>query len=364
MAFRIPLIKPYVTQEIIDRVVEVLKGRYLTEGPTVREFERIVTDYVGSKHSIAFTSNTTGMETALRACGIGPGDEVLVPDYTYPATATVVQIVGATPVLVDIDRRTANIDYAQVRSVMTDRTKAILPVSLFGNPLDYTELKQLKDDFGVWIIEDAACSLGAESNEKKVGSLADASVFSFHPRKFITTGEGGMVTTNDDELAKFMISYKNFGMAVEDFKPKNSFLRMGTNYKMSNVLGAIGVMQMKVIDELLTKRRELCDRYNSLLEDVQGIGKLLAGRGHSYQSYCILVPNRDKVMQEMRSRGIEVQIGTYALHKEAAFKSCKKAGSLENSAYVADRALVLPLFHDLTAREQEEIVGALRELVR
>lgn len=362
MAFKIPLIKPYSSQDVIDRVVEVLKGGYLTEGPTVREFERIVADYVGCKHGIAFTSNTTGMETALRACGIGPGDEVIVPDYTYPATATVVQIVGATPVIVDIDKRTANIDYAQARSAMTSRTKAILPVSLFGNPLDYAMLKSLKEEFGVWIIEDAACSIGAEWNGKKVGCLADASVFSFHPRKFITTGEGGMVTTDDDSLAKFMISYKNFGMDVDDFKPKNSFVRMGTNYKMSNVLGAIGLMQMKVIDKLLAKRRELCGRYDSLLAGVKGIEMFGSEPGHSYQSYCVLVKDRDRVMQEIRRRGIEVQIGTYALHREPAFKSCKQSGGLKNSAYVADHALVLPLFHDLTEREQEEVAKALREL--
>ena len=195
---------------------------------------------------------------------IGPGDEVIVPDYTYPATAAVVAIVGATIVLVDMSKDTMLIDYDALEQAITSRTKAIIPVSIFGNPLDYIRLDAIKEKHRIHIIEDAACSVGAEYRNKKVGTLADISVFSFHPRKFITTGEGGMITTNNHEWSAWMDAYKHFGMGASPTRG-TVFKDIGTNYKLSNILAAIGLSQLRDIDQLLGRRLALSKNYLAIL---------------------------------------------------------------------------------------------------
>lgn len=364
---KIPLIKPYITQELKDRVCEVLDGGFLTEGPVTREFEEAVKDYLGCGHALAVTSCTTGLELALRALGVGPGDEVIVPDYTYPATADVVAIVGATAVIVDVSAETMLIDYDALEGAITTQTKAIIPVSLFGNPLDYGRLAAIKARYGIYIVEDAACSLGAEFQGIKVGSQADLSVFSFHPRKFITTGEGGMITTGNSWWAAWMDSYKHFGMGHPSAaRLTASFERIGTNYKLSNVLAAIGLCQMQQIEELLSRRLELADAYVQLLKNIPGvkIPSTTAAGKHSRQSFCIFIPNRDEVMRQLREMGIEVQIGSYALHMHPAFAPgarCRWAGALTNSEYVFSHCLALPLYHEMT---QDNLQTVVRELTR
>jgi perosamine synthetase len=360
----IPLIKPYITQAVKDKVCEVLDSGYLTEGPVTREFEEAVRCYLDCRYALAVTSCTTGLEIALRALGIGPGDEVIVPDYTYPATADVVAIVGATTVIVDISPDTLLIDYDAVEQAVTPRTKAVIPVSLFGNPLNYDRLKAIKEKYGVFLLEDAACALGAEFNGQKAGTQADISVFSFHPRKFITTGEGGIITTNNPEWAWWMDSYKHFGMAAPGARVSTSFERIGTNYKLSNLLAAVGLCQMHDIEALLARRIELSEHYLTLLGDHPRVTftRVTAGGKHSRQSFCISIDNRDAVMHEMREIGIEVQIGTYALHMHPAFapgELCRVAGNLATSRAAFDHCLVLPLFHQLTRGDQEIVVREL-----
>ena len=366
---KIPLIKPYIDSTAKSKVMEVLESGYLTEGPVTHAFEEKFSEYIGCKHSIAVTSCTTGLELALRALNIGPGDEVIVPDYTYPATATVVSIIGATPVIVDIDRETMLIDLKRAEDAINPKTKAIIPVSLFGNPLDYDALNKLKSKHNLFIIEDAACAVGAAFKEKMVGNWADISVFSFHPRKFITTGEGGMITTNNKDWADWMNSYKHFGMNMSNTQREAvHFEMMGTNYKLSNVLSAIGLAQLEKIDELLNRRIELSNNYFKLLKDINAISvpKTIEFGKHSYQSFCIFVENRDAIMNSMRNSGIEVQIGTYSLHKYRAFQNentVKLHGSFENSKYAFDHCLTLPLYHELTFEQQKRIVEELKALL-
>jgi dTDP-4-amino-4,6-dideoxygalactose transaminase len=366
---KIPLVKPYITEEIKTRVLEVLNSGYLTEGKVTNEFERIFTQYIGSNYAIAVTSCTTGLEIALRALNIGPADEVIVPDYTYPATSSVVTLIGATAVIVDIDRSTMLIDYNALKNAINSKTKAIIPVSLFGNALDYDRLNKIKRKYNLYIIEDAACSVGAEYKGKKVGSFADISVFSLHPRKFITTGEGGMITTENKIWADWMNSYKHFGMVMNNSDREGIvFEILGTNYKLSNVLAAIGLEQMKKIDMLLERRRELAKNYENLIRNISGI-KLpqTTEKGlHSYQSYTVLIEDRDNVLKKMRDKGIEVQIGTYSLHMHPAFQNNKLvrlSGQLENSRWVYDHCLALPLFHDLSFQQQEIIIAELKNLL-
>lgn len=366
---KIPLIKPYITEEIKKRVIDVLDSGYLTEGAVTHEFEQVFGNYVGAKHAIAVTSCTTGLEIALRALGIGPGDEVIVPDYTYPATAAVVAIVGAHCVIVDIDPSSMLIDYDEIVKAITPRTKAIIPVSLFGNPLNYNRLEQIKSENNLYIIEDAACSIGAEYKGKKVGTFADITVFSLHPRKFITTGEGGMITTNNDDWASWLNSYKHFGMAMNNASREGiSFDIVGTNYKLTNLQSAIGLGQMEQIEHLLAKRKTLAERFDHLCEKIESITlpRITVNGNHSYQSYCILTPSRDKILNTLRPQGLEVQIGTYSLHMHLAFQNKDYftiAGEMEGSSSAYQQCLTLPLFYDMTEEEQDYIVSRIMELI-
>lgn len=367
---KIPLIRPYLDKEIKERVLAVLESGYLTEGPVTKEFEEKFSEYTGCSHSVAVTSCTTGLEMALRVLGIGPGDEVIVPDYTYPATASVVNIVGARAVLTDVSKNTMLIDMDRLEEAITPRTKAVIPVSIFGNPLDYTRLNRIKERYGVFIIEDAACSAGAEYNGRRVGNLADISVFSFHPRKFITTGEGGMITTNNDKWAEWLNSYKHFGMKMNASSREDvTFEMTGTNYKLSNLLAAIGLEQLRKIDMLLERRRELAMNYTRLLKECQGVGipETTPGAKHSYQSFCVFVENRNDAIKCMRDNGIEVQIGTYALHRQPAFRGVAGGGGsvpFPGSSFAFDHCLTLPLFHELTYLQQETVAGHLLSILK
>ncbi|MDB2408178.1 DegT/DnrJ/EryC1/StrS family aminotransferase [Crocinitomicaceae bacterium] len=373
---KIPLIKPFINQDIKNRVLAVLDSGYLTEGPVTREFESKLREFIGCENLIAVTSATTGLEIALRALNIGPGDEVIVPDYTYPATASVVPIVGAKAIIVDVHKEDMLIDYDKIEAAITEKTKAIIPVSLFGAPLDYMRLNQIKSKYNLKIVEDAACSIGAQYSGTKIGCLADITVFSLHPRKFITTGEGGIVTTNDDELGKWMDSYKHFGMNMNGSSREGvQFDIIGTNYKLSNLQSAVGLGQLSHIDKLLSKRIELANNYKRIIQNIKEISlpQILnpqADTQHSFQTYVVYVENRDMVMKSMRSKNIEVQIGSYSLHMHKAFQNnsfIEIKGEMENSKWCYEHALALPLFNDLTIAVQEliieELVNSIKECV-
>lgn len=356
-----------MSQRVKTLVNEVLDSGYLTEGDVTRRFELAIAEYTRSGYAVAFTSCTTGLETALRVAGIGPGDEVIVPDFTYPATAHAVQIVGAIPVIVDIDPDTMLIDTTKAESAISPATRAMIPVSLFGNPLPHDCFKRIKEEHGLVIIEDAACALGSKYEGQPTGSIGDMSVFSFHPRKFITTGEGGMVTTNNSEWAEALERYKHFGIGRMAGREELVFLTPGANYKMSNIQAALGLAQMEMIDELLAERQRLAARYKELLDITRNmkLPRVTSHGEHAYQSFVVFVPRRDEVMKEMREQGIEVQIGTFALHQHPAFqgRNTKLRGQYPGSLKCFEEALVLPIYHGMTNEEQVEVVEKLVECV-
>jgi perosamine synthetase len=361
---KIPLIKPYITQETKDKVFEVLESGYLTEGSVTKEFEEAIKEYIGCQHTIAVCNCTVGLEMALRVLNVGPGDEVIVPDYTYPATADVVEIVGAKIVIVDIDPKTMLINYDAVEQAITPLTKAIIPVSLFGSSLNYEKLNTIKEKYNLYIIEDAACSIGALFEDKKVGNLADISVFSLHPRKFITTGEGGMITTNNRAWYDWMLSYKYFGMGVHESRLATDFVRIGTNYKLSNIQAAVGLVQMYHIDELLEKRRKLARKYYEMLGDKPEISfpKITEKGTHSWQSCNIFINNRNETIEKLKEKNIETQIGTYALHMHKAFNqnlNCSIIGDMLGSKHAFNHCLTLPMYHAMTEEEQDYVVYEL-----
>lgn len=351
------------------KVCEVLDSGYLTKWPVTKAFEDMVADYLGCDHVLAVSNCTVGLEMALRALGIGPGDEVIVPDYTYPASASAVEIAGAKIVLVDIDPQTMLIDYDALESAITPRTKAVMPVSIFGNPVNYDRLARIKEKYNLYIVEDAACSIGAEFADVKVGNQADISVFSLHPRKFITTGEGGLITTTNQAWADWMLSYKHFGMGVHDSRLTTSFDRIGTNYKLSNIVSAVGLVQMRHIDKLLSKRITTARRYYDLLKDAPGVtipGEHPKAK-HSFQSCCIFVPERDQVIEGLAKQGIASQIGTYSLHMHKAFnqnKNCDIKGTMPGSKYAFDHCLTLPMYFEMTDQEQDFVVETLKNILK
>lgn len=364
--FEIPLIRPYLNKDVKQRVLDVLDSFHLTEGRVTAELEDMVESFIGVKHCIAVTSCTAGLELALRCLRIGQGDEVILPAFTYPATADAIRITGATPVFVDVDHETMLIDYDQLRKKVTPATKALVPVSLFGNPLDYDRLNRIKQEFELRIVEDAACALSAEFREIPTGKHADITVFSLHPRKFVTTGEGGLITTDNDEWAEWIKSYKRFGMAMDN--NSTVFKRIGTNSKLSDILAAVGVGQMHQIQELISQRQKQASFYIKLLRGVDGVclPKTTPHGKHSYQSFCVFVTKRDCILEKMRSKSIEVQIGSYFLPDQLAFKNFagnQFSNKMHGSRRASTECLVLPLYHQMTKTDQEKVVSVLQKTI-
>lgn len=365
MADTIPLIEPVVGDDELNNIEAVLESGYMTQGTYANEFEDGFANRVGASHAITVTSCTTGMELALEALGVGPGDEVPLPDFTHPATANAVVRVGAEPVLVDVDRDTYNIDLGALSDAVTDDTGALLPVSWGGQPLPTDEINDIAASHDVPVLEDAACSSGAAYDSQPVGSQFDVSVFSFHPRKVLTTGEGGMVTTDDDDLEREMRSIKNFG--TDQREGEIGFVRSdATNFRFSDILAAVGVAQLDRLDEIVERRREIAHRYTDLLKGVEGVIPPLEPPQayHNFQSYCVYVKagdvdTRDELISDLAEKDIESQVGTYALHQTDAFADAKRAGHLDTSQKLYHNLLTLPVAHSMTDTDQERVVNAL-----
>ena len=355
---------PYTDEDEIDEMRQVLASGFLTQGAKVEEFESIVADYVGAEYAFATSSCTTAMHLCLAALGIREGDEVLVPDFTFPATANVVIQLGATPVLVDIDPATFNIDGNDLVSKITSRTRAIMPVHLFGLAADMNIVSELAHQHGIHVLEDAACALGAEYRGNRCGVLGDAACFSFHPRKIITTGEGGMITTNDRELAEKISRLRNHGGARHI--NRWIFEDAGYNYRMSDIQGAMGVAQMRKLESLIATRqrlaRQLAERLGALGAE-QELVQLPADRAwasHIYQAFVILLSeeiDRDKVITHLADQGIETTLGTYALHCQPLFQ--RQYGyspkDLPNSYLAYNQSLALPFYPQMTTSDIESL---------
>jgi perosamine synthetase len=332
-------------------VAEVLESGMLTMGAKVGELEAELARACEVEHAIAVSSGTAAIHLAVLALGIGPGDEVIVPAYTFPATANVVALAGATPVLADVDPETFNLDPARVDVV--PRTKAVMPVHLFGRP---ARLDQLPD---APVIEDAAGALGARRRGRACGGLGVAGCLSFHPRKIVTTGEGGAVTANDPQLAERVRSLRHHG-----WSPSNAYDDMPAgafNYRLSDILCAVGVPQVKRLEELLAARERVAEGYADRLRDLPVVlPSADVGDRHGWQAYVIQLDRRDEAMAALRAQGIQCQIGTYALHRLSAYRD---QGSFPGADACFERALALPLHTRLTDSELDRVAAALSAVV-
>jgi perosamine synthetase len=365
---RIWLTRPQTDEAEIDEIREVLASGTLTQGPKVKQLETMVAELVGVPYAFATTSATTALHLSLVALGIGRGDEVLVPDFTFPATANVVEQQGATPVLVDIDLESFSIDREDLERRITPRARAIMPVHPFGLPADMVHIGEIAERHELAVVEDAACALGATLHGRQVGGLGTAGCFSFHPRKSITTGEGGMITTADGELAERIGLLRSHGGVREGGRFR--FEAAGFNYRMSDILAAVGVAQMRKLDAFLAARRGVAAWYDRALAGIGGVRLPVAppGSTHTYQSYVVLLDegiDRDAVIAALRAEGIETTIGTYALHDQPFFARTYdlRAGDRPRSHRAFTSSLALPLHGGMREDEVADVTDALTRAI-
>lgn len=348
----IRLARPDVGEAELAAVAEVVASGMLTMGAKVGELERVVASACGTSDAVVVSSGTAALHLAVRALGIGPGDEVIVPAYTFPATANVVELCGATAVLVDVDADTFDLEPARVVDALTPRTRAVLAVHLFGRPVDWEALQTAVPQ-EVVLVEDAAGALGARYRGAPCGSLGLMGCLSFHPRKIVTTGEGGAVTTDEAELADAIRRLRHHGIVGHgDF----DIPEPGLNYRLSDLLCAIGIPQVERLEHLLAARERVAGWYTERLEHRVLTPSAAEGDRHGWQAYVVQLERRDEALRALRAQGIEAQIGTYALHRLGAYRG---RGSFPGAERAFERALALPLATSMTEEQCDRVAVAL-----
>lgn len=365
----IRLALPYTDEDEINEIRSVLASGYLTQGPKVAEFEDMARAQIGTKYAFAMSSCTTALHLSLVVLGVGPGDEVLVPDFTFPATANVVVQQGATPVLVDIYLDTFAMDVEDADHKVTSRTRVIMPMHPFGLSADIDPILALAKKHDLKVLEDAATAMGATYKGRFCGAMGDLGCFSFHPRKIITTGEGGMIVTNDDQLAGRIALLRSHGGIRR--AGRYEFEEAGFNYRLSDVLGAIGVAQMRKLRWIIDRKRNLAQQLKKRLAAIEGITCPTdpPWGGHIYQSFVILVGsdvNRDQVIADLRERDIETTLGTYALHAQPFYQREFRytAGQLPRSYTAFTQSITLPLYPQMQEGDLDLISDNLRAVLR
>jgi dTDP-4-amino-4,6-dideoxygalactose transaminase len=349
----IRLAQPDVGEVEAAALAEVLATGQLTMGPKVEELERLLARTVGTSHAAVVSSGTAALHLAVLALGIGPGDEVIVPAYTFPATANVVELSGARAVLVDVDPDSFVLDPARVADAVTPRTRAVLAVHLFGRPVEWEALQTAVPQ-EVVLIEDAAGALGARYRDTPCGSLGVLACFSFHPRKIVTTGEGGAVTTDEAELDAAVRRLRHHGWAGPGEMPAPGF-----NYRLPDLLCAIGIPQLAALEQLLEARERVARGYTERLEHFVLTPSAAEGDRHGWQAYVVQLDRRDEALAALRAAGIEAQIGTWAVHRLGAYRD---QGPFPGADRAFERGLALPFHTQLTDSDLDRVAEVLTRL--
>jgi perosamine synthetase len=363
------LADPRFGPEALDALGRVLRSGTLTQGPAVAELEAALAAFTGARHAVATTSATAALGLALAALDIGPGDEVVAADFTYPATGNAVLARGAMLRLADVDPDTYCVDPAAVAGLLGPRTRAVIAVDVFGLPADYRALEPLLADRGVPLVCDAACSLGAAIEGRRTGTFGLMSCFSFHPRKSLTTGEGGLVTTDDDALATRLRRLRDHGAERRGWRA--TFVEPGFNVRMSDLNAALGLVQVPGHAQTVRRRGALAHRLSERLAGIGGVAPQAVPPGHlhPYQAYvvtCADAVDRDALVPALRARGVEATLGTYAMHAEPAFQDAcgTRPGDLPRSHALARRTLALPLHQRLSPDDMDVVADAVAGVLR
>jgi perosamine synthetase len=372
---RIPVMLPMLGEEEAQAAADAVRSGWVAQGPRVAEFERQFAAAVGAEHGIAVSSCTTALHLALVALDVNPGDEVIVPSLSFIATANAVRYVGAVPVFADVELASGNLTVETIDAVRTDRTRAIIAVHQGGVPADVVALRAASERWGIPLVEDAACAAGSTAYGRSVGAGALISAWSFHPRKVITTGEGGMITTDRADWAVRLRRLREHGMNVSaaerhaSTKPVlEAYLETGFNYRMTDIQAAVGLVQLGRLPGLVAQRRALAARYHELLAGIDGLSPVRDPEfgQTNFQSFWVLLTEeygtgRDEALSELAAAGVSARRGIMASHLEPAYADATPA-ALPITEQLTRDSLILPLHHALTEDDQDHIVGVLRKL--
>jgi perosamine synthetase len=367
----VPFARPYLRGDEGDAVARVIASGWVSQGPRVREFEAAFAERVGAAEAVAVSNCTTALQLALHVAGVGPGDEVIVPSMSFIATANSVWQCGATPVFADVDPRTFNLDPDAAERAITSATKAIMPVHQLGLPADMDRFVELADRHGLVLVEDAACAIGATYRSRPIGSLGPLTCFSLHPRKVITTGEGGMITLQDPEVAARLRQLRQHAMDVSDLARHGardvvieSYPERGWNYRMTDMQAALGLCQLDALDEILAERRRLAERYTAAIERIACLeAPFEPGYAErTWQSYAVTLAadaplDRNELMRRLLLDGVPTRRGVMAIHEEGAYADVQ--ADLPHTEAASRSSMMLPLFAGLTDEQQDHVIGCL-----
>jgi perosamine synthetase len=367
----VPFARPYLRGDEGEAVAQVIASGWVSQGPRVREFEAAFAERVGAAEAVAVSNCTTALQLALYVSGVGPGDEVIVPSMSFIATANSVWQCGATPVFADVDPRTFNLDASAAERAITGATKAIMPVHQLGLPADMDRFLDLADRYGLALVEDAACAVGASYKSRPIGSLGPPACFSLHPRKVITTGEGGMIAVQDRAVAARLRQLRQHAMDVSDLARHGardvvieSYPERGWNYRMTDMQAALGLCQLEVLDEILADRRRRAERYTAAIERIPGLEPPFEPgyAERTWQSYAITLAadaplDTTELMRMLLLDGVPTRRGVMAIHEEPAY--AEVAADLPNTEIASRRSLMLPLFAGMTDEQQDHVLASL-----
>lgn len=374
----IVIARPELGDPEVELVRQCLQSGWVTQGPMVREFERLVAARHQVAHAAACTSGTAALHLATLALGLGPGDEVIVPAFTWVTSAHCAEYVGAKAVFADVRADTFNLDPDAFAAAITPRTRAVVAVHLFGLTAEFDRIVPIAKKRGIAVIEDAACAIGTNFDGKPVGGWGDLGCFSFHPRKILTTGEGGMVTSNDSALARQVMCYRNHGASSHPASPADAakpytmgqFNVLGFNLRLSDILAAVGIAQMARLDHLLAERQVLAERYRALLADVEELALpyIPAKCGHSYQSFVVRVrgggvSRRNAIMERLAEKRIQSRPGTHAVHRLGYYaeKYGIRPEQFPTAALCEDTSIALPLFPGMMEAEVQTVAATIKD---
>lgn len=368
----IPVMRPWLGAEEAAAAAATISSGWVAQGPRVAEFEEAFASAIGAGHAAAVSSCTAALHLALVVAGIGPGDEVVVPSLSFIATANAARYVGAVPVFADVDEVTQNLTPGTVEPCLTPRTRAVILVDQAGVPADLDAMQALCGPRGITVVEDAACAVGSVYRDRPVGARADLAAFSFHPRKLLTTGEGGMLVTPDADVAARLRQLREHGMDLSAAARHagrqpviEHYMELGFNFRMTDIQAAVGLVQLGKLDQLIARRRMLAQRYQQLLAGIPGVETITdPGYGTTnYQSFWVLLPDdfpvsRDELLQRLAEGGVSARRGIMAAHLEPAYQDVAHH-PLPVTERLTARSLVLPLFHALTRTEQDQVVSVI-----